>query len=260
MPSDPFDLRQKVAVVTGSSRGIGFAIARALAERGARVVVSSRKPDACEAAVAKIRELDVKARGGDAMAVPCNIVESADLDNLITKTREAWGRVDILVGNAAISPYFGPALGMPDDKFDLFMRANVRANIHLCRLVVPEMTARRDGAIIMMSSVAVKKGNNTAGYSLTKAALSQLVRNLAVEHSPDNIRINAIAPGLVKTHFSRVLWEDPAALDKRLAKIPLRRIGEPEDIAGMAVLLASDAGSWITGQTFFVDGGDTIDI
>jgi NAD(P)-dependent dehydrogenase (short-subunit alcohol dehydrogenase family) len=122
------------------------------------------------------------------------------------------------------------------------------------------MTARRDGAIIMMSSVAVKKGNNTAGYSLTKAALSQLVRNLAVEHSPDNIRINAIAPGLVKTHFSRVLWEDPAALDKRLAKIPLRRIGEPEDIAGMAVLLASDAGSWITGQTFFVDGGDTIDI
>jgi NAD(P)-dependent dehydrogenase (short-subunit alcohol dehydrogenase family) len=255
MPSNLFDLRQKVAVVTGSSRGIGFAIARALAEHGARVVVSSRKPEACEEAAETIRKT-----GGDALAVPCNIVESADLDALIAKTREAWGRIDILVGNAAISPYFGPALGMPDDKFDLFMRANVRANLHLCRLVVPEMTARRDGAIIMMSSVAVKKGNNTAGYSLTKAALSQLVRNLAVEHSPDNIRINAIAPGLVKTHFSRVLWEDPAALDKRLAKIPLRRIGEPEDIAGMAVLLASDAGSWITGQTFFVDGGDTIDI
>ena len=255
MASDLFDLTGKVAVVTGSSRGIGLAIAEALAGQGAKVVVSSRKAESCKEAAAKICDT-----GGEAIAIPCNIVENDDLDNLVQKTRDAFGKIDILVCNAGISPFFGPAVDLPDDKFDLVMHANVRANIHLCKLVLPEMKERKDGAVIVTSSIAVKKGNNTMAYSISKAAVDQLVRNLAVENSPDNIRVNAIAPGLIKTHFSRVIWENEETLNKRLSRIPMRRIGEPEDLAGIAVLLASNAGSWITGQTFFVDGGDIIDI
>ena len=255
MTSDLFDLSGKVAVITGSTRGIGLAIAEALASHGAKVVVSSRKGEACAEAAKKINDA-----GGEALGIPCNIVENDDLDNLIQKTRDAYGKIDILVCNAGISPFFGPAVDLPDDKFDLIMHANVRANIHLCRLVLPEMKERKDGVVIVTSSVAVKKGNNTTAYSISKAAVDQLVRNLAVENSPDNIRVNAIAPGLIKTHFSRVLWENEEALNKRLSKIPMRRIGEPEDVAGVAVMLASKAGNWITGQTFFIDGGDTIDI
>jgi len=255
MTSDLFDLTGKVAIVTGSSRGIGFAMAQALAEHGAKVVISSRKEDACTEAAKQICDA-----GGEAIGIPCNIVENDDLDNLVQKTKDAFGKVDILVCNAGISPFFGPATELPDDKFDLIMRANVRANIHLAKLVIPEMKERKDGVIIIISSVAVKKGNNTTAYSISKAAVDQLVRNLAVENSPDNIRVNAIAPGLIKTHFSRVLWENEEALNKRLSKVPMRRIGEPENIAGVAVMLASKAGNWITGQTFFVDGGDTIDI
>lgn len=255
MASDLFDLTGKVAVVTGSSRGIGLAIAEALAGQGAKVVVSSRKAESCNEAAAKICDT-----GGEAIAIPCNIVENDDLDNLVQKTRDAFGKIDILVCNAGISPFFGPAVDLPDDKFDLVMHANVRANIHLCKLVLPEMKERKDGAVIVTSSIAVKKGNNTMAYSISKAAVDQLVRNLAVENSPDNIRVNAIAPGLIKTHFSRVIWENEETLNKRLSRIPMRRIGEPEDLAGIAVLLASNAGSWITGQTFFVDGGDIIDI
>ena len=255
MTNNLFDLSGKVAVVTGSSRGIGLAIAEALAGQGAKVVVSSRKEDACNEAAAKIN-----AEGGEAIGIACNIVENDDLDRLVEKTRGTFGKIDILVCNAGISPFFGPAVDLPDEKFDLIMRANVRANIHLCKLVLPEMKERKDGAVIVTSSVAVKKGNNTMAYSISKAAVDQLVRNLAVENSPDNIRVNAIAPGLIKTHFSRVLWENEEALNERLSRIPMRRIGEPEDLAGIAVLLASKAGSWITGQTFFVDGGDIIDI
>lgn len=255
MASDLFDLTGKVAVVTGSSRGIGLAMAEALAAHGAKVVVSSRKEEACNEAAEKIC-----AAGGEAIGIACNVAENDDLDNLIQKTRDAFGKVDVLVCNAGISPFFGPAVDLPDDKFDLIMRANVRANIHLAKLVIPEMKKRQDGVIIIISSVAVKKGNNTTAYSISKAAVDQLVRNLAVENSPDNIRVNAIAPGLIKTHFSKVLWENEDALNKRLSKVPMRRIGEPEDIAGAAVMLASKAGNWITGQTFFIDGGDTIDI
>lgn len=249
-----FDLTGKVAIVTGSSKGIGRAVAEALARAGAKVVVSSRTAEACEPVVAALRQ-----EGREAVAIPCHIGKRGDVEGLIEKTRRQWGRIDILVCNAAVNPYYGPMTGLTDDAFGKVMESNVRSNLWLANLVQPEMAARRDGAIIIVSSIGGLRGTGSLGiYAISKAADMQLARNLAVEWGPHNIRVNCIAPGLVRTDFAKALWDNPEYLARTEQRTPLRRIGEPDDIAGAAVFLASRAGSWLTGQTIVIDGGVTI--
>lgn len=252
MPSSSlFDLSGKVAVVTGGSRGIGRAICERMAEHGARVVVSSRKLDACQVVVDAI-----KAKGGEAVAVACNIGRKPELQAMVDRTLEAYGGVDILVCNAAINPHFGPAMGIPDDVFDKMMATNVKSNMWLSHMCIPSMEARGGGAIVIVSSIGGYRGSvNLGAYAITKAADLQLARNLAVEWGPKNIRVNCIAPGLVRTDFARALWEDPVNYKKRTRETPLKRIGEPDEIAGAAIYLASPAGSFMTGQSIVVDGG-----
>ncbi len=249
-----FDLTGKVAVVTGSSRGIGRSIALHLARAGATVAVSSRKLDACEAVVAEIAR-----SGGMALAIAANIGDKGQLENLVGETRKRCGRIDILVCNAASNPYYGPMAQLPDDAFDKILRNNVVSNHWLANLVLPEMAQRKDGVVIIVSSIGGLKGTSTLGaYAISKAADMQLARNLAVEWGPHNIRVNCIAPGLVKTDFARALWENPDVLRRYETQTPLRRIGEPDDIGGIAVFLASRAGAFVTGQTLVADGGVTI--
>jgi NAD(P)-dependent dehydrogenase (short-subunit alcohol dehydrogenase family) len=249
-----FDLTGKTAIVTGSSRGIGRAIAETFAEAGARVVISSRKAAACAEVAAAIA-----AKGGTAAPIPCHIGEQKQLENLVAETRARFGTIDILVCNAGINPYYGPIAEIPDQTFDRIMAANVRSSIRLAALVLPEMAARGDGAVILMSSIAGLRASNGLGaYAISKAADMALVRSLALEWGRHNIRVNCIAPGIIKTDFARALWEDEALITRRLAATPLGRIGEPEDVAGTALLLASPAGRHITGQTIVIDGGVTI--
>jgi NAD(P)-dependent dehydrogenase (short-subunit alcohol dehydrogenase family) len=249
-----FDLTGKVAIVTGSSKGIGRAIAEALARAGAKVVVSSRKVEACQEVVDALKK-----EGREAVAIPCHIGKRADCEALIAKTREQWGKIDVLVCNAAVNPYYGPTSGLTDEAFGKVMESNVRSNIWLANMVQPEMAARRDGAIIIISSIGGLKGTNTLGiYAISKAADMQLARNLAVEYGPHNIRVNCIAPGLVRTDFARALWEDPTMRAASESRTALKYLGEPDDIAGAAVFLAGRAGNWITGQTIVIDGGRSI--
>jgi len=249
-----FDLTDKTAIVTGSSRGIGRAIAEALARAGAKVVVSSRKLEASEEVAAAIRKA-----GKEATAIACHIGKREDCEKLVEQTRAKYGKIDVLVCNAAINPYFGPLTGLGDDAFNKVMETNVRSNLWLANLVQPEMAARRDGVVIIVSSIGGLKGTDVLGiYAISKAADMQLARNLAVEWGPHNIRVNCIAPGLVRTDFAKALWENPKLLEQTEKRTPLRRIGDPDDIAGAAVFLASRAGSWMTGQTIVIDGGVTI--
>jgi NAD(P)-dependent dehydrogenase (short-subunit alcohol dehydrogenase family) len=248
---DLFNLEGKVAIVTGSSRGIGRSIAIQLAKAGAKVVISSRKVAACEDVVQTIREA-----GGEGMAVAANISDKAQIESLVAQTRAAWGGIDIMVCNAATNPYFGPMTGMSDEVFDKIMRNNVLSNAWLCNLAYPDMKAKKDGAIVIVSSIGGLHGSSVIGaYNISKAADMQLARNLAVEWGPDNIRVNCIAPGLIRTDFARALHENPVLKAKVEGETPLRRIGEPDDIGGIAVLLASAAGQYITGQTIVADGG-----
>ncbi len=250
-----FDLTGKVAIVTGSSRGIGKAIAERLAEHGAKVAISSRKAGACEEVAASINA----AHPGAAIAVPANISSKEDLQHLVDKTRKAFGKVDILVCNAASNPYYGPMAGISDDQFRKILDNNIVSNHWLIQMVEPEMRERKDGSIIIVSSIGGLRGSTVIGaYNVSKAADMQLARNLAHEYGPDNIRVNCIAPGLVKTDFAKALWDTPEAEVRSSQFTPLRRLGEPDDIAGAAVFLASRAGAWITGQTLVVDGGVTI--
>ncbi len=249
-----FDLTGKVALITGSSKGIGRAIAERMAEHGAKVVVSSRKADACEAVAKGIAD-----RGGEAVVIPTNIGHKDQLQSLVDQTTAKWGGIDILVCNAAVNPYFGPSLNCPDEAFDRIMGSNVRSNFWLCNMVLPQMAERGGGAIVVISSIAGIRGTATLGaYGISKAADTAIVRNLAVEWGTKNIRANCIAPGLVRTDFAKALWEDPEILRKRVKDSPLPRIGEPDEIAGAAIFLASPAGSFTTGQTFVIDGGVTI--
>ena len=251
---NPFDLGGKVAVVTGSSRGIGRSIAEHLAAAGARVVISSRKAPACEEVVQAIRK-----GGGEATAIPANIGEKAQLDALVARTRKTWGRIDVLVCNAASNPYYGPMAELPDEAFNKILQNNIVSNLWLANLVLPEMAQRKDGVLIIVSSIGGLKGSGTLGaYAVSKAADMQLARNLAVEWGRHNIRVNCIAPGLVRTDFARALWENPEILRRYESMTPLGRIGEPDDIGGIAVFLASGAGAFITGQTIVADGGVTI--
>ena len=251
-----FDLQGQVAVVTGSSRGIGRAIATRMAEHGARVVISSRKREACAEVVEAI---NAQFGAGRAIALPANISSKAELENLVLETTRQLGRIDILVCNAASNPYYGPQAGIADEQFRKILENNIVANHWLINFTLPQMIARRAGSIIIVSSIAGLRGNSIIGaYGISKAADMQLARNLAVEYGPHNIRVNCIAPGLIKTDFARALWEDPDNLASRTATTPLRRIGEPDEIAGAAVFLASPAGSFVTGQSLVIDGGVTI--
>jgi NAD(P)-dependent dehydrogenase (short-subunit alcohol dehydrogenase family) len=249
-----FDLRGKVALITGSTRGIGLAIAKQFARHGARVVISSRKEDACEAARAEIAEA-----GGEAIAVPCNIGYKEQLQALVDRTLSQWDGIDILVCNAAINPYFGPLAKIPDDAYDKIMASNVRSNLWLCNMVLPQMAARGGGAAIIVSSIAGIKGTRLLGaYGLSKAADSALARNLAVEWGSKNIRVNALAPGVIKTDFAKALYENPDTEKMVTKQYPIGRLGVVDDVSGVAVMLASRAGSFITGQTIVIDGGTTI--
>jgi NAD(P)-dependent dehydrogenase (short-subunit alcohol dehydrogenase family) len=251
---DAFNLAGKVAVVTGSSRGIGRSIAQHMAAAGARVVISSRKAEACEEVVKEIRNA-----GGEAMAIPANIGDKSQLEALVQKTRAQWGRIDSLVCNAASNPYYGPMSAMPDDAFQKILQNNVISNHWLANLVLPEMAERRDGSVIIVSSIGGLKGTGVLGaYAISKAADMQLARNLAVEWGRHNVRVNCIAPGLVKTDFAKALWENPKTRQHYESLTPLGRLGEPEDIGAIAVFLASRAGAFVTGQTIVADGGVTI--
>lgn len=250
-----FDLTGKVAIITGSSRGIGKAIAERMAEHGAKVVISSRKQDACDAAAA---EINAK-RPGQAIAVAANISDKAGLQHLVDETRRQLGPIDILVCNAASNPYYGPMDGIADEQFQKILTNNIVANHWLIAMVAPEMRARRDGAIVIISSIGGLRGTAVLGaYGISKAADMQLARNLAHEFGPDNVRVNCIAPGLIRTDFARALWENPDTLRRSTEGAPLKRIGEPDEIAGAAVFLAAPAGSFMTGQTIVIDGGQTI--
>ncbi len=250
----PFDLTGQVAVITGSSKGIGRAIAEIMAAMGAKVVVSSRKADACEAVAEGIRKA-----GGEASVIPCNIGRKPECEALIKGAVAKYGKIDALVCNAAVNPYFGPLSGIQDEQWDKIMESNIRSNLWLANLAAPGMAERGGGTITIVSSIGGLKGSAKLGaYGVSKAADFGLARALAVELGPKNVRVNAIAPGLVKTDFARALWEDKANLAKRLENSPLKRIGDPEDIGGIAAFLASRAGSFITGQVIVADGGVTI--
>ncbi|MEL6245334.1 MAG: SDR family oxidoreductase [Pseudomonadota bacterium] len=251
-----FDLSGKSAVITGSSRGIGKAIAEAMAEQGAKVTISSRKPGPCQEVAAALNE---KHGDGTAIAVPANISSKEELQKMVDATKDAFGKIDIVVCNAASNPYYGPMEGISDEAFEKILSNNIISNHWLIQMCAPEMRERKDGSIIIVSSIGGLRASPVIGaYNISKAADFQLVRNLAAEYGPDNVRVNAVAPGLIRTDFAKALWENPETLKRALTGTPLKRIGEPEELAGIAVYLSSKAGSYTTGQMHVVDGGATI--
>jgi NAD(P)-dependent dehydrogenase (short-subunit alcohol dehydrogenase family) len=251
-----FDLSGRVAVITGSSRGIGRAIAERFAEHGAKVAISSRKLDACREVADAI---NARHGAGRAIAVAANISSKDALRRLVDETTAQLGPIDVLVCNAAANPYYGPMAGISDEQFRKVLDNNILSNHWLIGMVAPGMCERRRGSVVIVSSIGGLRGSGILGaYCISKAADLQLARNLAVEFGPHDVRVNCIAPGLVRTDFARALWEDPDLLAQRTATTPLRRIGEPDEIAGAAVYLASRAGSFTTGQVIVVDGGVTV--
>ena len=225
-----------------------------MAQQGAKVVISSRKAGPCEEVAKGINERQM----GHAIAVPANISSKEDLQRLMDETRKAFGKIDILVCNAASNPYYGSQLEISDEAFTKILANNIIANNWMIQMVAPEMKERKDGAIIVISSIGGLRGTEVIGaYAISKAADMQLARNLAKELGPYNVRINCVAPGLVKTDFAKALWDTPAGEARASTGTPLRRLGEPDDLAGAAVYLASRAGAWTTGQTIVVDGGST---
>ena len=252
--SSLFHLDGKVALVTGSTRGIGRAIAEELARAGARVAISSRKAEACAAVAAELERA-----GHQVLARPCNVSRKEDLRALVDATRQKWGRIDIVVANAATNPYYGPLASITDDAFDKIIGNNVKSVLWLAGMTLPAMAAQGGGSFTLVGSIGGLLANTVIGaYGISKAAGHHLVRNLAAEWGPKNVRVNAIAPGLIKTDFARALWEDEARRAERIAATPLKRLGEPRDIAGIAVFLASDAAAFITGQCIVADGGVSI--
>tara|TARA_B100000459_G_scaffold134689_1_gene90486 strand:+ start:813 stop:1580 length:768 start_codon:yes stop_codon:yes gene_type:complete len=251
-----FNLKNKSILITGSSRGIGKAIAYQCAEHGAKVIISSRNIDICEQTT---EEINTKLGNEVAYAIPANISDDNQLENLVNETRKKIGKIDVLICNAATNPFMGSMLDMPIEKFDKVMHNNIRSNQILCNLVLPEMISKEDGSIIIISSIAAIKGSPILGaYNISKAADVMIVKNIAAEFGHKNIRANSIAPGLIKTDFAKALWENPDILKTVLSSTPMQRIGVPDEIAGVAVMLASDAGNYINGQTIVVDGGTTI--
>jgi NAD(P)-dependent dehydrogenase (short-subunit alcohol dehydrogenase family) len=254
MAHSPFDLTGKVALVTGSTRGIGKSIAEEMARAGAKVVVSSRKADACE----QVR-VEFEKQGYEVLAQACNVSRKQELQALVDATLKRWGRIDIAVSNAASNPYYGPLAAIPDEAFDKIFNNNVKSVLWLAAMTLPGMAERGGGSYISVGSIGGIIANTVIGaYGMSKAADHMLVKNLAAEWGPKNVRVNAIAPGLIKTDFAKALWEDPVRRKERESATPLRRLGEPRDIGGVAAFLASDAAAFITGQVIVADGGVTI--
>lgn len=251
-----FDIRDKVFLITGSSRGIGRAIAERAAEAGARVVISSRKQDACDA-VAE----DIRAKGGQAIAQAANVGRKEDLQALVDRTVAEWGGVDALVCNAAVNPHYGPLETIQDGAWDKIMNANVRSNLWLANMVMPGMAERGEGSVIILSSVAGLRGCEGIGaYGISKAADIGLTKTLAVQWGPRNVRVNAICPGVIKTDFAQALWDNPEIAEPSIRATALKRLGEPDDIAGVALFLASPAARYVTGASIVADGGMTVTI
>lgn len=249
-----FDLEGKVALVTGATRGIGKSIAEELARAGARVAICSRKAEACEQTRAELEK-----GGFQVLARPCNVSLKEDLQAFVDATRDEWGGIDVVVANAASNPYYGPLTGISDDAFDKIIATNLKSVLWLAGMTLPGMATRGGGSFIVVGSIGGILANTVIGaYGISKAADHHLVRNLAAEWGPKNVRVNAIAPGLVKTEFARALWEDDKRRAERIEVTPLRRLGEPRDIGGIAVFLASPAAAFITGQCIVADGGVTI--
>lgn len=251
-----FDLTGKVAVVTGSSRGIGRATVEAMVDQGARVVVSSRKQADCDDVANALNA----AAPGFAIAVACDIAKEEDRQRLIDRTHEAFGPIDILVCNAAAGGMGQLMTHISGDALHASLEVNLIANVLLIQKAVPDMIAKEDGAIILVSSIGgLSGGAAVAGaYSMAKAAEMQLARTMAVELGPKNIRINTVAPGLTRTEMARGAWEDPSRQAQMLSRTPIKRVAEPEDVAGAIVFLATRAGAFMTGYTLIVDGGKTM--
>ena len=247
-----FDLKGKTALITGSTRGIGKSIAEELARAGAKVCVSSRKAESCE----QVRS-ELEKAGHEVLAQPCNVSRKEEVQALVDATARQWGAIDIVVANAASNPYYGPLTGIEDEAFDKILNNNLKSILWLAAMTLPRM--KPGGSFIVVGSIGGILANTVIGaYGISKAADHHLVRNLAAEWGPKGVRVNAIAPGLIKTEFARALWEDEKRAAERVSNTPLRRLGEPRDIGGIAVFLASDAAAFITGQCIVADGGVTI--
>ena len=252
--SIPYSLEGKVAIVTGGSKGIGLSIVHHLAQLGARVAIASRKLDACEAAAAEVRD-----NGGEAIAIACNISRRDECENLVKRAHDTWGRVDIFVANAAVNPVYGPLAELTDDAFNKVMTSNVHSALWFANASMPLMAEQGEGSFIVVSSIGGLRGSPTLGaYGISKTADVGVVRSLAVEWGPKNITVNCIMPGLIKTDFARALWENEKLRDDRIARTPVRRLGEPEDIGGIAAFLAGPWARFITGEVIVADGGTTI--
>ncbi len=252
--TNPFSLSGKVAIVTGGSKGIGLSIAQHLAQLGAKVAIASRKIDACERAAETITQ-----NGGEAIAVACNISRREECENLVEVTHKTWGRLDTFVANAAVNPVYGPLAGLTDEAFNKVMTSNVQSAIWFANAAMPHMADVGGGSFIIVSSIGGLRGSSTLGaYGISKTADVGVTRSLAVEWGPKNITVNCIMPGLVKTDFARALWENEELRNDRIARTPVRRLGEPDDIGGIAAFLAGPAARFITGETIVADGGTTI--
>ncbi len=249
-----FRLDQQAVIITGASRGIGRAIALAYAQQGARLALCARTAEACEPVVEEIR-----AAGGEAFAMAANVSDKSQLRALVDATLKAYGAINAVVSNAAANPAYGPMSDVDDAIFDKIILTNVKSNFWLANMTCPEMAKAGGGSFIVISSVSGLAGSKMIGvYATSKTADFQLARNLAVEWGAKNVRANCIAPGLVKTDFAKAIWDSPKALGFYNSITPLGRIGEPEDIAGLAVFLATQEASFITGQTYVADGGLSI--
>ena len=248
-----FDLSGKVALLTGASKGMGRAMAAGLAEHGARVMLSSRKLDQCQAAA---DEINARCGAQRAFAVACNAGYKEQLQALVEATHAKLGRIDILVGNAGVNPFYGPMSKISDEAYDKIMSTNVKANHWLVQMVAPDMVAKGSGSIMLTSSTGAFAPSLVLGtYNISKLAVIALVRNLAAELGPNGVRVNAICPGIIKTDFAQALWDNPEAEQRANQQIPLRRFGEADDLKGLAVFLAADSSSYITGQALTVCGG-----
>lgn len=256
VPTELFDLSGKVVLLTGASKGMGLAMAQGLAEHGARVVISSRKLDQCEAAAQALNE---RLGPDTATAIACNIGYKEQLQALVDETHKRLGPIDVLVHNAGINPFYGSLSEIPDEAFDKIMGSNVRSVHWICQMVGPDMITKGRGSIMVTSSTGAFHASEVLGaYGISKLADIALVRNLAAEWGPKGVRVNAICPGLIKTDFAQALWDNPEAAQRANEQIPLRRLGEAEDLKGVAVFLASEASGYITGQALTVCGGSNM--
>jgi NAD(P)-dependent dehydrogenase (short-subunit alcohol dehydrogenase family) len=252
--TDLFSLKGKVAVITGASKGIGEAIAQLYAKAGASVVVSSRKLDAVQIVADKIKN-----NGGEATAIACHTGDLDNIETLVKETMNTYGTIDILVNNAATNPVFGPVVNTDSSAFDKIFNVNLKGPFELAKRVYPIMKEKKSGSIINISSIGGLRPEPGLGiYSVSKAALISLTKVIAKEWGEDNIRVNAICPGLIKTKFSEALWSNDKIMNTMLKILPIKRVGTSEEVATLALYLASDASAYSTGGVFTADGGYTI--